>query len=72
MDLEEDFEEAEDGDSQWRMFQKIEVPIGAVEDADCKPKLSKVQKPPASAATGVEVGNKISTETERTTSSRTA
>ena len=64
-DLEEDFEEAEDGDSQWRMFRKIEVPSGAVEDADCKPKLSKVQEPLASAAMGVEVGNKISTGPNR-------
>ena len=69
-DLEEDIEEAETGDSQWRMFRKIEVPAGAVKAADYKPKLSreskmrfnvaKVQKPLASAAKVVEAGNKIS------------
>ena len=69
-DFEEDIEEAETGDSQWRMFRKIEVPVGAVKAADYKPKLSKeskmrfnvakVQKPLASAANVVEAGNKIS------------
>ena len=66
-DPEEDMEEAETDDSQWRMFRKIEVPIGAVKTADYKPKLSreskmrfnvaKVQKPLASAAKVVEAGN---------------
>ena len=71
-DLEEDIEEAETGDSQWRIFRKIEVPVGAVKAADYKPKLSreskmrfnvaKVQEPLASAAKVVEAGNEISME----------
>ena len=69
-DPEEDLEEAETDDSQWRMFRKIEVLVGAVKTAYFKPKLSrqskmwfnaaKVQKPLASAAKVVEAGNKIS------------
>ena len=68
--LEEDIEEAVAGDSQWRMFRKVEVLVGAVKAADYKPKLSreskmrfnvaKVQKPLAWAAKVVEAGNKIS------------
>ena len=42
--LEEDFEETEAGDSQWRMFRKIEVPIGPVRVAEYKPKLSRESK----------------------------
>ena len=69
-DLEEDIEEAETGDSQWRMFRKIEVLVGAVKALDYKLKLSreskmrfnvaKVQKPLASVAKVVEAGNMIS------------
>ena len=43
-DPEEDTEEAETGDSQWRMFRKIAVPVGAVKAADNKPKLSRESK----------------------------
>ena len=70
-DPEEDMVEAETGDSQWRLFRKIEVPVGAVSAADYKPKLSreskmrfnvaKVQKPLTSAVRVVEAGNKFST-----------